>query len=440
MSVVKIGMLASMAAIAFGSACGQVDEKQLNFVNHPIIGGQPVAEGQYPEVVLVITSSGQGSQSCTGTVISRRVVLTAGHCVEGNGVEPGDIHVGFGESHFGYEPRGVVDFLQHPGYDESPDNDLALLRLDRDPPANVLPMPVLPEVLEITDADIGAELLFVGFGMTSAVDEGGTKLWMTTQLDNICTRPAGCWPGRTNTICIEQGQTGICSGDSGGPAFMDRDGVRYVAGVNSYTFGNCDLYGCAVKVDAYQDWIDEFVGELTGSACALDVDCASARCSDGVCCETDCDGLCQRCNLSGQEGVCVTLPDDSVCSDGNHCNGEELCLGGVCESGEAIACDDGIDCTVDVCDADLGCVSTVDRYGCWDENDCTQDYCDAETGCSWQPVADGTVCDKIGKCRAGECVLPGEKSGCNCGSEFSAGWALVFFLGLLGALFFRVRK
>ncbi|MFK7992267.1 MAG: MopE-related protein [Sandaracinaceae bacterium] len=38
------------------------------------------------------------------------------------------------------------------------------------------------------------------------------------------------------------------------------------------------------------------------------------------------------------------------CSDGFFCNGEERCEGGRCEAGPPPRCDDGIDCTLDVCD------------------------------------------------------------------------------------------
>src|SRR5213075_264814 len=40
---------------------------------------------------------------------------------------------------------------------------------------------------------------------------------------------------------------------------------------------------------------------------------------------------------------------DADCNDGNLCNGSETCVGGVCQQGTAINCDDGLFCTIDSC-------------------------------------------------------------------------------------------
>lgn len=84
------------------------------------------------------------------------------------------------------------------------------------------------------------------------------------------------------------------------------------------------------------------------------------------------------------------------------------------------SCDDGFDCTVDVCDSETGCEHLVDDGLCNDEVDCTEDSCDAELGCLF--VLDETLCDDGDPCNGvevcvdGSCV-PGE-----------APWPLVMFL------------
>ena len=42
-----------------------------------------------------------------------------------------------------------------------------------------------------------------------------------------------------------------------------------------------------------------------GGACALDGDCASMHCADGVCCDTACDQACESCNAPGSIGTCT---------------------------------------------------------------------------------------------------------------------------------------
>ncbi len=58
---------------------------------------------------------------------------------------------------------------------------------------------------------------------------------------------------------------------------------------------------------------------------------------------------------SGEEEEASTPPVEKsleceTCDDGNFCNGEEKCVEGVCQPGEPVDCDDGIECSIDSCD------------------------------------------------------------------------------------------
>ncbi|MEM7604998.1 MAG: hypothetical protein AAF411_06540 [Myxococcota bacterium] len=83
----------------------------------------------------------------------------------------------------------------------------------------------------------------------------------------------------------------------------------------------------------------EGICEAGESTCVTDVECAVATCDE----ETD---------------LCEIVGDHGACSDGNACNGVEVCdiaFRG-CRSGEAPFCNDDDSCTVDSCDARTGCV------------------------------------------------------------------------------------
>jgi hypothetical protein len=73
------------------------------------------------------------------------------------------------------------------------------------------------------------------------------------------------------------------------------------------------------------------------------------NCDDGVGCTVDaCDALLG----------CSNTPDDSACNDGNVCNGEETCDPDAdCQDGEPLNCDDGNACTADSCDPETGCAN-----------------------------------------------------------------------------------
>jgi hypothetical protein len=57
-------------------------------------------------------------------------------------------------------------------------------------------------------------------------------------------------------------------------------------------------------------------------------------------------------------------PSDTVlngvpCLDGDVCNGDEVCVTGVCTGGSILDCDDADACTADGCDAVSGCFHEV---------------------------------------------------------------------------------
>ncbi len=119
-------------------------------------------------------------------------------------------------------------------------------------------------------------------------------------------------------------------------------------------------------------------------------------------------------------GSCVFTPrpDGSVCDDDNICTLSTVCSAGQCV-GEMMACDDGVACTQDFCDPDVGCTSEPVNTRCVDGDACTDDVCSAETGCSNTTSADGTLChqdgcNSIGLCLSGDCHVTTSTEGLPC--------------------------
>jgi hypothetical protein len=48
-----------------------------------------------------------------------------------------------------------------------------------------------------------------------------------------------------------------------------------------------------------------------GEPCMTDNQCPSGFCTDGVCCDSRCDGVCEACNLGGNAGKCAAVPDNT---------------------------------------------------------------------------------------------------------------------------------
>lgn len=71
-----------------------------------------------------------------------------------------------------------------------------------------------------------------------------------------------------------------------------------------------------------------------------------AECGDGNPCTVDsCNGFCTY----------APMADGASCSDGDVCDGDETCRGGICQPGTPLACNDGDECTLDGCTANGGC-------------------------------------------------------------------------------------
>jgi len=116
----------------------------------------------------------------------------------------------------------------------------------------------------------------------------------------------------------------------------------------------------------------------------------------------------------GQPGQCTCrCASDADCNDGDKCNGEETCQGGVCVIGLPLECDDQNPCTRD-CDATRGCVNepVADGTACNDGNACTTgDSCQNGTCTAGPPVLDGSSCNDGDTCTVGETCQAGTCTG-----------------------------
>lgn len=366
---------------------GKPDEPGLG-----IVGG--TADVNHPYVVGVGDNFGA---FCTGTVISTRTVITAGHCF-------GGIRKIFLGPNVNGQTINVVQEIRHPGYSNSTlTNDLAILKLGQDFPFP--PAPLLRETMSNTPTYIGPNFTFVGYGNSSSSGGFGLKRSVTFPIAAVGPANVGGTPGSIDSTMFYYRVPGenTCNGDSGGPAFIVRGGVERHAGVTSFGDGPCTFDGVNNRTDNpaitsfIQPHIDQFEpgnpckndGQCNASCGAFDPDCAANHCgADGECSyacaqpiDPDCtdvlnsssrcndeDGLCNP-NCSGGDDDCQGLStpvcgDEVVdpgeeCDDGNNSNGDgcsancqieepdQECGNGDLEPGEE--CDDGNNSNGDGC-------------------------------------------------------------------------------------------
>ena len=263
---------------------------------------------EHDAVVFLMLPGLSDEVICTGTLIDYNFVLTASHCVAELPplfVKHLVVGVGTDLNHVkNYYP--VQDAWWHDDYTKTETrvtSDIALLKLEVPVPAEVAqPILPLPPELGITQKEIkksGVTLDVVGYG----VDEkgnSGVRLHAPVNLKMYCgglndpkNDPVGCNPGEVlitegeeqymattimpyGTVFYLQYDKGPCSGDSGGPAFIDRNGVEYLAGITSYGDKYCNSFGVSAAVEDYFDWICTRVPDLYNKV-------MSVACADGAC-------------------------------------------------------------------------------------------------------------------------------------------------------------
>lgn len=193
----------------------------------PIVGGSETATCAWPSVVHVTSNLG----NCTGTLVHPRVVLTAGHCI-GN---PAQTVISVGEVDIASRRLPVQDCKADPGWTgrtgQGTDFGYCLLS---DPVTDIPVTPVMFGCEGEGAIVVGADLIHVGYGRTET-DSRGRKKELRTTISSVS--------GDREFISTPTTGESVCSGDSGGPAFMQvSDGSWRLAGVISWASPNSN--GC----------------------------------------------------------------------------------------------------------------------------------------------------------------------------------------------------
>lgn len=235
-----------------------------------IVGGKVVGPKEHSAWSTVALMTPQGQAFCTGSLITKTFVLTAGHCVDGY---EGKMIISFGaQAHvdrrmIAQTKRWVKTVVQHPQY--NPDamqdqtgrvgmNDIALLQLSHPAPEPFRPIAMVPMNAKIHK---GERLILAGFGVTKfqGTNPGDRLRKVDTVLMQIRREAREFDFGPT------MGKT-ACNGDSGGPAFVVRRGRAnqnslVLAGVTSR--GNfCQDMGTYSDVRLFMPWIKKVVHTL----------------------------------------------------------------------------------------------------------------------------------------------------------------------------------
>ncbi len=262
-------------------------------------GKGPVSKD--PAAVAVI-SANNAKFVCTGLVLAPRVILTAGHCIIGDGydkkgwrfqvfagadrahasskdktIDVAETHVhptwqkaqdaltaapatdlppgeGAGDPGDGTQPQAGADdagAASPATGTPAPGGDLAILILAT--PLDVAPMVWNGSDLSmIPDVTVGTAVRFLGYGAAGPDTEGGARRSGLSTIASVTAEVAQ----------ISTGDKNPCHGDSGGPLLAKINGVEKVIGIASTVKDETCASGVSyVRTDVYREFIRQLIDQ-----------------------------------------------------------------------------------------------------------------------------------------------------------------------------------
>jgi hypothetical protein len=311
-----------------------------------------------------------GTLVCTATLVSPRVLLTAGHCLA-DGAMP--------DAFFGSAPQGgtgttiqIIATRVDPAFDASSlTNDIAMALLADDAPAGATPWPLPPGPLGASS--VGMPLRIVGFGQTGPGDTSPPqKRTGAASLGMLSATQFALMPSPSQT----------CEGDSGGPAFATIGGVEVVVGVTSSGGAQCNQGATDTRVDAYASFVTPWLAATAAGAAGPGDRCwyaANCAASAGACTAALDDASLSFC--APPCGAGASCPAGLACIAGG--DGAKLCRHTPPSPGAAgSACTTSSDCDDASCVAPASGGGPVCAPTCFPD---LQGFCSSGTQC--RPVA-----------------------------------------------------
>lgn len=290
--------LAAALSLTMLSACGNPQNQQDGQIAGNIIGGttstlafqkkngvvallsfvaKPAAQPEGTQTPPAANDNEEiGTSICTGSLLSKRVVLTAAHCVDDENLKAvvAVFTTDITKENAAESAVRVARVRIHPDYNGQ--NDMAVLLLAADAPAD-FQFAKLPET-DITSELKGKRLTLAGYGVTNPLvnalemdektgelvikplpSEGDGVLRQVSGIETLAISP----DGKEFMVSGYDGKKGACHGDSGGPAYLtQKDGSFLLVGVTSRgtnPIGNCDRQAIYGSVAGQLDWVKGFL-------------------------------------------------------------------------------------------------------------------------------------------------------------------------------------
>lgn len=231
------------------------------------------------------------SSFCGATYLGGKWVLTAAHCVEDVDAESLVVNVG---GHDLIEDHanviGVVKIISHLDFDhDTIANDIALLELESEP-EGITPIAIADESQLLAAIEAGEQATALGRGQQDPLEPFSASFTPSVSKlfevnlplisnetcndsisDFVLSLPRTVPDSAIITkemMCAgqQQGGSGTCFGDSGGPLFIESEGELYLTGVTSWGIGcaQAELYDVYARVPLYKEDIEAIMNDEAG--------------------------------------------------------------------------------------------------------------------------------------------------------------------------------
>jgi secreted trypsin-like serine protease len=309
---VSIAARLTLSLVCLGFAMSSVfsqaaNQQPLSVRPRPFIAGGTAANIQdYPWQVAILNNQFHEplrAQTCGGSIIYDRWVLTAAHCVtvtNGNAaVPPNQIDIVVGTATFatGGQRISIDRIVVHPQWNRTTGaNDIALLHTS----SLLQGANVLAVDLADSTTPIGGDLVVSGWGATSVGNQGTAVLQRVTvpYVSNATCDAAyhGAITITTGMMCagFQGGGKGACHGDSGGPLVIYGNGPRRANGSGPFAIqvgivswsqpNTCaapNAYMVYTRVSEYRSWISNTTAEVVALIRQDFSDCSNGNVSGG---------------------------------------------------------------------------------------------------------------------------------------------------------------